>query len=76
MQVLNNINSVTYFWQEKESLVYYEISNSDFTVKREKVIQGEDYDNFYSSWCVAQDGKIIVAKFDVESKHSVVEKSG
>ena len=42
----------------------------------DQFIQGEDYDNFYSSWCVAQDGKIIVAKFDVESKHSVVEKSG
>ena len=32
--------------------------------------------SFYSSWLVTEDGKVITAKFDVESKHSLVESSG
>jgi hypothetical protein len=32
--------------------------------------------SFYSSWLVTEEGKVITAKFDVESKHSLVESSG
>ena len=31
---------------------------------------------FVSSWLVTEDGKVIIAKYDVESKHSLVESNG
>jgi hypothetical protein len=33
-------------------------------------------DSFVSSWLVTKDGNIIFAKYDVESKHSLVESNG
>jgi hypothetical protein len=57
--------------------VSYEISNSDFTVQRVEVMELQPQQgSFYSSWLVTEDGKVITAKFDVESKHSLVESSG
>ena len=68
---------MTFFWLENETLVSYDISNRDFSVQRAEVIGLQpQQDSFVSSWLVTKDGNIIFAKYDVESKHSLVESNG